>query len=33
MRRNEHLPGNMSVMVQAPRSGLRTLSETLLEMN
>ena len=33
MRRNEHLPGNMSVMVQAPRPGLRTLSETLLEMN
>ena len=33
MRRNEHLPGNMSVMVQAPRPGLRTLSETLIEMN
>ena len=29
MRRNEHLPGNMSVLVQAPRRGLRTIKETL----
>jgi crotonyl-CoA carboxylase/reductase len=29
MRRNEHLPGNMSVLVQAPRRGLRTIEETL----
>jgi len=29
MRRNEHLPGNMSVLVQAPRCGLRTIEETL----
>ena len=30
MRRNEHLPGNMSVLVQAPRRGLRTIEETLV---
>ena len=30
MRRNQHLPGNMSVLVQAPCRGLRTVSETLL---
>ena len=29
MRRNEHLPGNMSVLVQAPLRGLRTIEETL----
>jgi crotonyl-CoA carboxylase/reductase len=29
MRRNEHLPGNMSVLVQAPKTGLRTLEEVL----
>ncbi|MDB9981014.1 crotonyl-CoA carboxylase/reductase [Planktomarina temperata] len=29
MRGNEHLPGNMSVLVQAPRRGLRTIEETL----
>jgi len=32
MRRNEHLPGNMSVLVQAPCGGLRTVSETLSAM-
>jgi crotonyl-CoA carboxylase/reductase len=29
MRRNEHKPGNMAVLVQAPRTGLRTLDEVL----
>lgn len=29
MMRNEHLPGNMSVLVQAPKTGLRTLEEVL----
>ncbi|WP_114964363.1 crotonyl-CoA carboxylase/reductase [Alkalilacustris brevis] len=29
MRRNEHKPGNMAVLVQAPRSGLRTFEDTL----
>jgi crotonyl-CoA carboxylase/reductase len=29
MRRNEHKPGNMSVLVQAPRTGLRTFEDTL----
>jgi len=29
MLRNEHLPGNMSVLVQSPRTGLRTLEEVL----
>ncbi|UWQ27909.1 crotonyl-CoA carboxylase/reductase [Leisingera sp. M527] len=29
MRRNEHLPGNMSVLVQAPKTGLRTLQDVL----
>ncbi|GAB5438004.1 crotonyl-CoA carboxylase/reductase [Falsiruegeria mediterranea] len=29
MRRNEHLPGNMSVLVQSPKTGLRTLEEVL----
>ncbi|MEP3298910.1 MAG: crotonyl-CoA carboxylase/reductase [Pseudoruegeria sp.] len=29
MRKNQHLPGNMAVLVQAPRTGLRTLEEVL----
>ncbi len=29
MRRNEHKPGNMSVLVQAPKTGLRTLEDAL----
>ena len=29
MLRNEHLPGNMAVLVQSPRTGLRTLEEVL----
>ena len=29
MRRNEHKPGNMAVLVQAPRTGLRTLEDML----
>lgn len=29
MMRNEHKPGNMSVLVQAPRTGLRTLEDVL----
>jgi crotonyl-CoA carboxylase/reductase len=29
MLRNEHKPGNMAVLVQAPRSGLRTFDDTL----
>ncbi|MDO6726153.1 MAG: crotonyl-CoA carboxylase/reductase [Cognatishimia sp.] len=29
MFRNEHKPGNMSVLVQAPKTGLRTLEEVL----
>ena len=29
MRKNEHLPGNMSVLVQAPKTGLSTVEETL----
>ena len=29
MYRNEHKPGNMSVLVQAPKTGLRTLAEVL----
>jgi crotonyl-CoA carboxylase/reductase len=29
MLRNAHLPGNMSVLVQAPKTGLRTLEEVL----
>ncbi|MBT5413582.1 MAG: zinc-binding dehydrogenase [Rhodospirillaceae bacterium] len=28
MLRNEHKPGNMAVLVQAPRPGLRSLEET-----
>ena len=27
MRRNEHMPGNMAVLVSAPRTGLRTLED------
>jgi crotonyl-CoA carboxylase/reductase len=29
MRKNEHKPGNMAVLVQAPRAGLRTLEDTI----
>jgi crotonyl-CoA carboxylase/reductase len=29
MRRNEHKPGNMAVLVSAPRTGLRTFSDTI----
>ena len=29
MLRNEHKPGNMSVLVCAPRTGLRTFEDTL----
>ena len=29
MRRNEHKPGNMSVLVQSPRTGLRTFEDAL----
>ena len=29
MRRNEHKPGNMAVLVQAPVMGLRTFEDTL----
>ena len=29
MMRNEHLPGNMSVLVQAPKPGLTTLEDVL----
>ncbi len=29
MRRNEHKPGNMAVLVQAPRTGLRTLEDAI----
>ena len=29
MRRNEHKPGNMAVLVQAPRAGLRTFEDAL----
>lgn len=29
MRRNEHKPGNMSVLVQAPATGLRTFEDTV----
>ena len=31
MRRNEHKPGNMAVLVQSPRKGLSTLSEALID--
>jgi len=29
MMRNEHKPGNMSVLVQAPKTGLRTVEDVL----
>ena len=29
MRTNKHKPGNMAVLVQAPRTGLRTFEDTL----
>jgi crotonyl-CoA carboxylase/reductase len=29
MRANKHKPGNMAVLVQAPRTGLRTFEDTL----
>jgi crotonyl-CoA carboxylase/reductase len=29
MRRNQHKPGNMAVLVQAPRTGLRTIEDVL----
>ncbi|MEM6390166.1 MAG: crotonyl-CoA carboxylase/reductase, partial [Pseudomonadota bacterium] len=29
MYRNEHKPGNMSILVQAPRTGLRTLEDVI----
>jgi crotonyl-CoA carboxylase/reductase len=29
MRNNQHKPGNMAVLVQAPRTGLRTFEEAL----
>jgi crotonyl-CoA carboxylase/reductase len=29
MWKNQHKPGNMAVLVQAPRTGLRTLEDTL----
>jgi len=29
MRKNEHKPGNMSVLIQSPQTGLRTLEEAL----
>jgi crotonyl-CoA carboxylase/reductase len=29
MRRNEHKPGNMAVLVSSPRPGLRTLEDVL----
>ena len=29
MRRNEHKPGNMAVLVSAPMTGLRTLADTV----
>ena len=32
MRRNEHKPGNMAVLVSAPKAGLTTFESTLAEM-
>jgi crotonyl-CoA carboxylase/reductase len=29
MRRNEHKPGNMAVLVSAPTTGLRTFADTV----
>ncbi len=31
MRRNEHKPGNMAVLVQSPKTGLRTLEDAVVE--
>ncbi len=31
MRRNEHKPGNMAVLVQSPRTGLRTFDDAIAE--
>ena len=31
MRRNEHKPGNMAVLVQSPRAGLRTLDDAQID--
>ncbi len=33
MRRNEHKPGNMAVLVQAPKTGLRTVEDVLEARN
>ena len=29
MLRNEHKPGNMAVLIQSPRTGLRTVEDVL----
>lgn len=29
MMKNQHKPGNMAVLVQAPQTGLRTFEDTL----
>lgn len=31
MRKNEHKPGNMSVLVQSPRTGIRTFEDAVVE--
>ena len=31
MRKNEHKPGNMAVLVQSPKTGLRTYEDTVIE--
>jgi crotonyl-CoA carboxylase/reductase len=31
MRRNEHKPGNMEVLIQSPRKGLSTLEEAVMD--
>ena len=31
MRRNEHKPGNMAVLIQSPRKGLNTLAEAVID--
>jgi crotonyl-CoA carboxylase/reductase len=31
MRRNEHKPGNMAVLIQSPRKGLSTLEEAVVD--
>ena len=33
MWKNQHKPGNMAVLVQAPRTGLRTFEDTLEASN